>query len=243
VASAALAPLLPTQFINAGSEKTLIVTVSPPAGASSDAVLAKSIAAETIILADPDVKLVQTSIPGEGNTSSQAFQSAVLGRATNSATMTVRLSEGADVEATSTRLAAALDPVRTNGYDATVSSGGGFTSNGLRIIVTGPSAADVAKGTEAVVAGLADEPDLLNLQSDLVKATPEVQVTVDPNKAIGVGMSAAQVSNQVRSALVAQTATSIQSPDGQTVSVIVQLDPASVATVDDLKALLVGTVA
>ena len=38
-ASAALAPLLPTQFINAGSEKTLVVTVAPPTGASSDAVL------------------------------------------------------------------------------------------------------------------------------------------------------------------------------------------------------------
>ena len=35
----ALAPLLPTQFINAGSEKTLIVTVAPPTGASSAAVL------------------------------------------------------------------------------------------------------------------------------------------------------------------------------------------------------------
>ena len=75
-----------------------------------------------------------------------------------------------------------------------------------------------------------------------MKATPEVQVTVDPNKAIAVGMSAAQVSNQVRSALVAQTATTIQSPDGQTIKVIVQVDPADVASVDALKALPVGTV-
>ena len=68
-------------------------------------------------------------------------------------------------------------------------------------------------------------------------------MTVDPNKAITVGMSAAQVSNQVRSALVAQNATSVRSSDGQTISVIVQLDPTAVASVDDLKALLVGTVA
>ena len=242
VASLALAPLLPTQFINAGSEKTLIVTVSPPTGASSDAVLAKTIEAETIILADPAVELVQTSIPGEGDTSSQAFQSAIQGRATNSATMTVRLKDDADVDATSTRLATSLEPLKSSGYDIAVSSGGGFTSNGLRINVTGPSAVDVAKGAEAVVAGLADQPDLVNLKSDLVKATPEVQVTVDPNKAIAVGMSAAQVSNQVRSALVAQTATTIQSPDGQTIKVIVQVDPADVASVDALKALPVGTV-
>ena len=242
-ASLALAPLLPTQFINAGSEKTLVVTVAPPAGASSDAVLAKAIEAETILLADPAVELVQTSIPGEGDTSSQAFLSAVSGRAPNSATMTVRLKDDADVDATSTRLAASLAPIKTSGYDVAVSSGGGFTSNGLRINVTGPSVTDVAKGTEAVVAGLADQPDLVNLKSDLVKATAEVQVTVDPNKAIAVGMSAAQVSNQVRSALVAQTATTIQSPDGQTVKVIVQIDPADVASVEALKALPVGTVA
>jgi len=240
-ASAALAPLLPTQFINAGSEKTLVVTISPPTGASSAAVLAKSIEVETLLVADPDVELVQTSIPGEGDTSSQAFQSAQQGRATNSATLTVRLTDDADVAATTERLSTTLEQTATGGYGVTVSSGGGFTSNGLRIIVTGPSPVDVGTATDAVLAGLADQPDLLNLKSDLVKATPEVQVTVDPNKAIDVGMSAAQVSQQVRTALVAQTATSVRSPDGQTVAVIVQLDPAAVASVDDLKKLLVGT--
>ncbi len=243
VLSASLAPLLPTQFINAGSEKTLVVNVAPPTGASSEGVLAKAIEAETILLADPDVTLVQTSIPGEGDTSSQAFLSAVSGRPANSATMTVRLDESADVDVVSARLSTSLEPVKTGGYDASVSSGGGFTSNGLRIVVTGQTAADVAVATDAVVAGLATQPDLANLGSDLVKATPEVQVTVDPNKAISVGMSAAQVSAQVRAALVAQTATTVQSPDGQPIAIVVQLDPAAVASVDDLKALLVGTVA
>ena len=243
VASTALAPLLPTQFINAGSEKTLIVTVAPPAGASSETVLNKTIAAETILLADPAVQLVQTSIPGEGDTSSQAFQSAILGRATNSATMTVRLHDDANVDATSARITTALEPIKSDGFDAEVSSGGGFQSNGLRIIVSGPNQADVAKATEAIVGGLADNADLANLKSDLVKATSEVQVTVDPNKAIGVGMTAAQVAGQVRTALVAQQATATQSSDGQTVAVIVQLDPAAVGSVDQLKQLPVGTVA
>ena len=55
-------------------------------------------------------------------------------------------------------------------------------------------------------------------------------------------MTAAQVAGQVRAALVAQPATSIQSADGRTVQVVVQLDPEAVASVDDLKALPVGTV-
>ncbi len=241
-ASAALAPLLPTQFINAGSEATLIVTVSPPTGATSAAVLERTIQAETILLADPEVELVQTSIPAEGETSSQVFQSALQGRAANSATMTVKLKHGTDVDAASARIATALEPVRTDGYDATVSTGG-FSAGGLNVVVTGQTKADVDTATTAIMASLADQPDLVNLKSNLIKATPEVQVTVDPNKAITVGMTAAQVAGQVRAALVAQPATSIQSADGQTVQVIVQLDPAAVASVDDLKVLPVGTVA
>jgi len=241
-ASAALAPLLPTQFINAGSEATLIVTVSPPTGATSAAVLQRTIQAETILLADPQVELVQTSIPAEGDTSSQVFQSALQGRAANSATMTVKLKHGSDVEAVSARIATALEPVRTGGYDATVSSGG-FSAGGLNVVVTGQTKADVDTATTAIMASLADQPNLVNLKSNLIKATPEVQVTVDPNKAITVGMTAAQVAGQVRAALVAQPATSIQSADGQTVQVIVQLDPAAVASVNDLKVLPVGTVA
>ena len=202
--------------------------------------LDQAIAAETILLADDDVALVQTSIPGEGDTSSQAFQSALLGRATNSATMTVQLKDEADVDLATERLSAALDPIASEGFDVEVASGGGFTSNGLRIVVTGQDTANVATATEAIMTGLADQPDLANLQSDLVKATPEVQVTVDPNKAIGVGLSAAQVAGQIRAALVAQTATTVQSADGQSVAVIVQLDPASVATVDGLEQLPVG---
>ncbi len=53
VASLALVPLLPTQFINAGSEKILQVSIAPPTGATSEAVLERAIEAETILLADP----------------------------------------------------------------------------------------------------------------------------------------------------------------------------------------------
>ena len=87
----ALVPLLPTQFINAGSEKILQVTVAPPAGTSSAAVLERAIEAETILLADPEVELVQTSVPGEGDTSFGTVTAAFSGRPANSATLTVRL--------------------------------------------------------------------------------------------------------------------------------------------------------
>ncbi len=243
VVTTAIVPSLPTQFINAGSEKILAVTIAPPTGASSEAVLAKSVEAETILLEDDEVKLVQTTVPGEGDTSFQVFQSAQSGIPANSATMTVRLVDDADLAEATTRLTAELEPVESDGYDVIVGSAAGFTSNGLTVIVSGPDPVQVEEATAVVLASLADEPGLINLKSDLVKATPEVQITVDPNKAISVGLTAAQVAGQVRSALVATTATTVTFEPGKPISLVVQVDPAATTSVEDLEALPVGTVA
>ncbi len=97
VATGALAPLLPTAFINAGSEKLLSVTVAPPPGTSSDAVLERTSQAEEILAADPNVLLVQTSIPGEGDAGFQTIVAAQSGRPANSARITVRLAEDVDL--------------------------------------------------------------------------------------------------------------------------------------------------
>lgn len=243
VVTTAIVPSLPTQFINAGSEKILAVTIAPPTGASSEAVLAKSVEAEAILLADDDVKLVQTTVPGDGDTSFQVFQSAQSGIPANSATMTVRLEEDADLVEATARLTASLEPVKSDGYDVIVGSAGGFTSNGLTVIVSGPDPVAVEEATAAVVAALADEPGLINLKSDLVKATAEIQITVDPNKAITVGLTAAQVAGEVRSALVATTATTVTFEPGKPISLVVQVDPAATTSVEDLQALPVGTIA
>ena len=78
VASLALIPLLPTQFIDPGGEKLVQVSIAPPTGTSSEAVLEQAIAAEEILQADEDVELIQTSIPGEGDTSFQTIFAARL---------------------------------------------------------------------------------------------------------------------------------------------------------------------
>jgi hydrophobic/amphiphilic exporter-1 (mainly G- bacteria), HAE1 family len=93
------------------------------------------------------------------------------------------------------------------------------------------------------VSALADNPDLLNLKSDLARGTPEIQVRPDPNKSILVGLTAAQVAQEVRSALVGSTVTTVQLPDQNApVDVYVQLDPSQVTSVEALQQLPVGTV-
>ncbi len=98
------------------------------------------------------------------------------------------------------------------------------------------------QANEAIVASLQDDPGLANVKSDLVEATPEIQVTVDPNKAVGVGSTAAQIGAEVRAALTPTTATSAAVQPGEPVAIVVQLDPASTSSLDELKALPVGTV-
>ena len=153
----------------------------------------------------------------------------------NSARMVVRLADTVDLTEYAKVLSDSLAPVKTDGYDVAVSQSAGFTSNNLNVVVSGENATDVASANDAVLAALASNPDLLNLKSDLSKGTPEIQVTPDPNKAIMVGLTAAQVAQEVRAALVGSVATRIVlDENGAATDVFVQMDPAAVGSVDDL---------
>ncbi len=241
--SIAIVPLLPTQFINAGSEKLLQVTIAPPAGTSSAAVLEKAIEAETILLADKEnVEHVQTSVPGEGDTSFGTITAALSGRPANSATLAVRANDAVDLSAYAQQLSSDLSSIKTDGYDVAVAQTAGFTSNGLSIVISSDNPDDVATATDAVMAALAGNTDLLNLKSDLSKGTPEVQAIVDPNKAIGAGLTAAQVAGEIRTTLVGAQATTVQvEGEATALPVFVQVDPARVTSVETLRKLPVGT--
>ena len=156
-ASAALAPLLPTQFINAGSEATLIVTVSPPTGASSAAVLKQTIQAED----DPPRRrrggARPDEHPGRGRHELAGLPVRDPGPGRQQRDDDRQAEERLGRGRASERLATALEPVRTDGFDATVSAGG-FSAGGLNVVVTGQTKADVDKASVAIVAELADQP-------------------------------------------------------------------------------------
>ena len=241
VASLALVPLLPTSFIDSGSEKIAQVTVAPPVGASSEQVLEQAAKAEEILLADPDVVLVATTVPGEGDTGFQTVLAAQQGQAANSARMIVRLEDSVDLQIKTQELAESLAPVAVDGYEVTVGQQGGFSSNSLSLIISAEDADVVAQTSEAVLAALEAESGLANLSSDLVKASPEIQVRVDPTKAIAVGSTAAQVGGEVRSALTPQPIGRVQFDDADPVDMVVRVDPESVTSLEDLRSLPVGT--
>jgi HAE1 family hydrophobic/amphiphilic exporter-1 len=243
VGSLALVPLLPTQFISSGSEKILRVTVAPPSGASSAAVLERAIEAEAILIDDPMVKQIQTTVPGEGDTGFQTLFAAQTGRPANSAVLTVRLDPTVDLVEYAVKLAEDLDPARRDGFDVAVGQQGGGTSNALTVIVTANDPAQVEATTAALMDAMRDLSGFTNLTTDLVRAAPEIQVRVDPNRAVALGTSAAQIGAEVRGALTGQTVTRIQFPDSDPLDVVVRIDPAFAASLADLEELPVGTIA
>ncbi|MEY4389163.1 MAG: hypothetical protein RLZZ432_882, partial [Chloroflexota bacterium] len=189
---------------------------------------------------DAQVELVTTSIPGENATGTQTLIAATTGRAPNAARMTVVLDPETDLGAAKQRLIDLLAPVGVDGWTVTIEEVGfAAGSNAISVIITGARAADVEAASDAVVAKLGANGDLLNVKSDLVKAGRQVEITVDASRAAAVGLSAAQVAGEVRNLLVGASLGQIE-VDGEKVSVSMKVDSALVTDVAALGAYRVG---
>ena len=231
---------IPTQFLNSGSDKVLTVTVNPPLGTSTELVLSRSRQAYTLLSGDGEVELVTTSIPGENATGTQTLVAATTGRAPNAARMTLRLASTTDLTAAKERLATLLAPVGKDGWTVTIEEIG-FTagSNAISVIITGDRAADVETASDLIVGTLAKNGDLANVKSDLVKAGRQIEITVDPSKAAGAGLSAAQVAGEVRNLLVGSQLGQV-SVSGEKVALVMKIDSSLTTDINALRAYQVG---
>ena len=242
VGAFSLVSQIPTQFLNSGSEKVLTVTVNPPLGTSTQRVLDRSRQAYTLLNRDAEVELVTTSIPGESATGSQTLTAAITGRAPNAARMTVILDSATDLAVAKDRLNEILAPVGTGGWTVTVEEiGFAAGSNAISIIITGERAAEVEAASDLLVDTLAANSNLANVKSDLVKAGRQVEITVDPSRAAGAGLSAAQVAGELRNLLVGAPLGQI-SVDGEKVSLSMKIDSSLMTNLDALRAYQVGGV-
>ena len=195
-AAFALLPSIPTQFINSGGEKILSVSIEPPPGTSSTGVLDRTVAAEQILDANPDVQLIQSTVPGEGDTSTQSLAAAFSGRAANSSSILVRLDPKVDLKATTERLATDLAPVEADGWDIAVSRPAG-SGGGINVIVS--SSDRPAVGAAARPSSRArGQPDLINVKSDLAQGRRPSR-SRSTEQSPGAGLSTAQVAGDLRS--------------------------------------------
>ena len=197
-----LVPHIPTQFLNAGSEKFLQISVAPPSGTPSSAVLAEAQNVEAKLKTYSEVNLIETTVPSESDTGLSALAAAFTGGASNSATIVTRLDNSVDLNAEQQKLSNDLAPLQKTGWTIQVAQQSMMGGGSISVVVSGPNPADVAKASNAVMAALHKQSDLINVKSDLAVQTPEFEIDVDPNKALADGTTTAGVQDEVHNALV-----------------------------------------
>ena len=99
----------------------------------------------------------------------------------------------------------------------------GPPSGGVQIFVTGPNYDDIARVTTDLAESIATIDGVVNLDSNVAQARPELAVQVDPEKAAGIGLTTQQVGTQLNKFLIGEQVTSIDI-DGDPVDVYLRGD-------------------
>jgi len=237
--AAMLVPHIPTQFLNAGSEKFLSVSVSPPSGTPSSRVLDAAKQVEAVLQGHSEVNLIETTVPGEGDTGTSSLAAAFTGQAPNTATILARLDSSVDLDAEQKALSDDLAKVQTAGWAIEVGQQSMTGSSGISVVVSGAKSEDVSNATAVVIGALKPMGDLLNVKSDLATKSDEIQVNVDPNKALMAGTTTAQVMAEIHNALVGTDAGAVNLQTGPA-DVYIQLKVDGLNSLAGLQALPVG---
>ncbi len=233
-----LVPHIPTQFLNAGSQKQLSISVAPPSGTPSSVVLTEARVIQTKLRAYPEVKLIETTVPSEADTGLSALSAAFSGGAANAATIVVGLDSSTNLDTEQTKLSDDLGKLQRSGWQIQVAQASMTGSGSISVVVSGASQADVEKATALVQAELKTMPDLINVKSDIADKTTQYDINVDPNKAILSGTSTYGVQSEVHNALVGTKAGTVNL-GGAPTDVYLQVD-AKLTSIDSLAQMPVG---
>ena len=114
----------------------------------------------------------------------------------------------------------------------------GPPAGGVEIFVTGPNYNHISDVTEELAASIGAIEGIVNLESDVAEARPEVAIEVDPEKAGRIGLTTRQVGLQISQYTIGQRVTSID-VDGEAVDVVLTGDPRSTGSVDQLGSLMI----
>ena len=114
----------------------------------------------------------------------------------------------------------------------------GPPTGGVLIFVTGPDYGDISRVSGELVASLSSIDGIVNLESNVAQARPEVSIEVDPEKAAMIGLSTRQVAFQLSQYLIGQTVTTVNI-EGEAVDVVLSGDPRSAGGIDQIQSLTI----
>jgi len=187
----ATAFFLPVSFFPPSQENILIAELELPAGTSLQRTSEELESFENFLLDDPAIESYLLAAGGKNNLDFNPV------RNDNQAQAFITVEEGEDVSG-------ALDRVKEEGgrlygeenFQVEVIAGGPPQGE-LRAVITGRSEEELREATESVAREISSNDVVINVKSDLSESTPEVTVTVDPERAVRAGVSPAQVSSSL----------------------------------------------
>ncbi|WP_298943811.1 efflux RND transporter permease subunit [uncultured Microbacterium sp.] len=234
--TAALAPLMKTNFLGDSGQNTFTVSQEVTQAASLDAEDTAAQQVEAVLLDIDGIETVQTSIGSSGSAIRDAFSGGGAG-----ITYSITTDSGADQIAVREDVQAALAELDDVGT-ITVSAGqGGFGSSDIEIDVTAPSADALQTATDAVVTALDGKDGIGQVTSNLSASLPFVSVSVDRDAASALGLSEVAVGGLVANTMQPRQVGSVEIDD---TSLTVYLKASSIpATIEELKALEIASAA
>ncbi|MER6823647.1 efflux RND transporter permease subunit [Streptomyces cellulosae] len=233
IATFAMAPLLKTNFFDAGEQQVLTVTQKLEPGTSLAATDAQAKKVEKLLSDTEGVKDHQVTVGSSG------FMAAFGGGTdTNQASYQVMLEDSAssdDVRDEIEKGLAGLDGIGTT----TVAAGDGFGSQDLSVVVKAADARVLNKAAEQVREAVATLDDVTDVTSDLAQSVPRISVT--PNdKAAAAGFDAQTLGMAVAQSVKGTPAAKAVLDDTERDVVIRSARPAT--TVEELRDLRLGPV-
>lgn len=197
IGSLGLTPFIGTSFIPSMGDKSAVITIDLPAGASQEATITEAGELESVVRNYSEVESVQIQVGGDG------LAAAFTGATNSRATMTVVFDESVNLNATLETLRTELTAAAGEEASVTVenASSAGSGGSSVSLVITGDDYAAVSDVANQLTEQVAGVENVVNVTNDVVGAKPELVVTVDPAQAAANGTTTAQVVQAVNVAM------------------------------------------
>ncbi len=227
VSSLGLLTFIPVSLFGGGGERILIVELSLPPGSRVDQTTSEVTRIERRIAEVSDVYSVSIG--------ASDFNLGGVPAGLEQASFYATLSEDAPGD-----IADVLrEELEKPGQVVRVSEASdGPPSAGIEIFVTGPNYDDITSVASELSASISAIEGVVNLESNVAQARPEVSIEVDPERAALIGLSTRQVGLQLSQYLIGQTVTTIN-VDGETVDVVLSGGLGAARGIDQVRSLVI----
>jgi len=236
VGTAALAPLMKTNFLGDSGQNTFTVTQEVAQAASLDAEDAAAAKVEKALLGVDGVETVQTSIGSTGSALRDAFSGGGAG-----VTYSITTDPDADQVEVREAVQTAVADLDDVGTVTIAAAGGGFGSSDVEVDVTAPDSSTLQEATDAVVSALDGQDGIGQVSSNLAASLPYVAVTVDRARAASLGLSEVAVGALVSNTMQSRQIGAVEI-NGTALTVYLQASSIP-STIDELRGLQIASAA